>query len=178
LPHSKQFAFNRDVINPQDGHILCDPYPVTCGFSLRSQKSSRIVNSTIRRPREILAMPIKATLLGESCIKPNEQTTHSQKSLRVGELQMDWLRSEDLKEAKNVTAPIVIIAVHPHCRCQRVAVRTIGMHQINPEYFGDDPSYHSVPPDVLREEPEEEEEEDEKEHDSEEDDDGDEGYSE
>jgi hypothetical protein len=25
-------------------------------------------------------------------------------------LQMDWLRSEDLKEEKNVTAPIVIIA--------------------------------------------------------------------
>jgi hypothetical protein len=28
----------------------------------------------------------------------------------VGELQMDWLRSEDLKEEKNVTAPIGIIA--------------------------------------------------------------------
>jgi hypothetical protein len=24
LPHSKQQAFSRDVINPQDGHILCD----------------------------------------------------------------------------------------------------------------------------------------------------------
>jgi hypothetical protein len=24
LPHSKPLAFNRDVINPQDGHILCD----------------------------------------------------------------------------------------------------------------------------------------------------------
>jgi hypothetical protein len=24
LPHSKQLAFSRDVINPQDGHILCD----------------------------------------------------------------------------------------------------------------------------------------------------------
>jgi hypothetical protein len=24
LPHSKQLAFNRDVINPQNGHILCD----------------------------------------------------------------------------------------------------------------------------------------------------------
>jgi hypothetical protein len=24
LPHSKQRAFNRDVINPQDGHINCD----------------------------------------------------------------------------------------------------------------------------------------------------------
>jgi len=33
-PHSKQHAFNRDVINPQDGHILCDPYAAICG-SLR-----------------------------------------------------------------------------------------------------------------------------------------------
>jgi hypothetical protein len=30
---------------------------------------------------------------------------------KVEELQMDWLRSEDLKEEKNVTAPVVIIAV-------------------------------------------------------------------
>jgi hypothetical protein len=35
LPHSKQHAFNRDVINPQDGHILCDPYAAICGFGLR-----------------------------------------------------------------------------------------------------------------------------------------------
>jgi hypothetical protein len=28
----------------------------------------------------------------------------------VEELQMDWLRSEDLKEEKNETAPIVSIA--------------------------------------------------------------------
>jgi hypothetical protein len=30
-----QLAFNRDVINPQFGHILCDPDPVTYGFALR-----------------------------------------------------------------------------------------------------------------------------------------------
>jgi hypothetical protein len=30
-----QLAFNRDVINPQFGHILCDPDPVTNGFALR-----------------------------------------------------------------------------------------------------------------------------------------------
>jgi hypothetical protein len=29
---------------------------------------------------------------------------------KMGELQMDWLRSEDLKEEKNVTTPITIIA--------------------------------------------------------------------
>jgi hypothetical protein len=28
----------------------------------------------------------------------------------MGELQMDWLRSEDLKEEKNVTTPLAIIA--------------------------------------------------------------------
>jgi hypothetical protein len=32
------------------------------------------------------------------------------------ELQMDWLRSEDLKEEKNVTTPIIIIAVKALCR--------------------------------------------------------------
>jgi hypothetical protein len=30
---------------------------------------------------------------------------------KVRKLQMDWLRSEDLKEEKNVTAPSPIIAV-------------------------------------------------------------------
>jgi hypothetical protein len=31
------------------------------------------------------------------------------------ELQMDWLRSEDLKEEKKVTAPITIIAGQAGC---------------------------------------------------------------
>jgi hypothetical protein len=31
----------------------------------------------------------------------------------MGELQMDWLRSEDLKEEKNQTASITMIAVLP-----------------------------------------------------------------
>jgi len=34
---------------------------------------------------------------------------------------MDWLRSEDLKEEKSVTAPIVIIAVHALCRLEEAA---------------------------------------------------------
>src|SRR5208337_1597751 len=65
LPHSMQLAFNRDVINPQDGHILSDPNRAACGFSLSIHRSSRIVNSTISRPRKILAALIRATLLGE-----------------------------------------------------------------------------------------------------------------
>jgi len=34
FPHSRQNSFERDVINPQDGHILWDPKPAICGFSL------------------------------------------------------------------------------------------------------------------------------------------------
>jgi hypothetical protein len=34
FPHSRQNSFERDVINPQDGHILCDLKPAICGFSL------------------------------------------------------------------------------------------------------------------------------------------------
>ena len=37
LPQSKQFVFDRGVINPQDGHILCNPYPATCVLTLRFQ---------------------------------------------------------------------------------------------------------------------------------------------
>ena len=65
LPHSKQHAFNREVINPHDGHILCVPYLAICGFSLRILRSSRIVNRTISRPKEILVAFIETTLLDE-----------------------------------------------------------------------------------------------------------------
>jgi hypothetical protein len=68
LPHSKQLAFNRGVINPQDGHILCDRNPATCGFSLRIQRNSRIVKRTISRPKEILVAFIKATFLASARI--------------------------------------------------------------------------------------------------------------
>ena len=90
---------------------------------------------------------------------------------------MDWLRSEDLKEEKNVTAPIVIIALHALCRCHEWRGVLLVMQHMNPEYFDADPA--SVAADViLREEPDEEEE-DEEEHDGgEEDEDGDDGYSE
>jgi hypothetical protein len=100
LPHSKQHAFNRDVINPQDGHILCDPYPATRDFSLCILRSSRIAISTINRAKETLVAFMKATLRSESCTKRHGQTTHWAEKPKVGELQMDWLRSEDLKEEK------------------------------------------------------------------------------
>src|SRR5208282_1784938 len=63
LPHSRQHGFNRDVINPQDGHILCDPYPAIRGFSLCILWSSRIVNSTISKPKEKLVAFINVLLL-------------------------------------------------------------------------------------------------------------------
>jgi hypothetical protein len=68
LPHSKQRAFNRDVISPQFGHILCDPEPATRAFALRIPRSTRIVHNTISRPMKMLVAFIKATLLGKFCI--------------------------------------------------------------------------------------------------------------
>ena len=70
------------------------------------------------KPKEILVAFIGA-LLGKRCGRlpaPAEKP-------KVGELQMDWLRSEDLKGEKNVTAPVVIIAVKALCRCQEAAKR-------------------------------------------------------
>jgi hypothetical protein len=65
LPHSMQLALSRDVINPHDGQILCDPNRAAFGFSSNIQRSSRIVDSTISRPTEILTAFIAATLPGE-----------------------------------------------------------------------------------------------------------------
>jgi hypothetical protein len=94
---------------------------------------------------------------------------------------MDWLRSEDLKEEKNVTAPIVIIAVHALWRCHESRGVPLGMHRMNPEYLDPDSSDRSVTADILlRQEPDEDEDEDDGD-DKEEDDDDDEtddGYSE
>ena len=56
----------------------------------------------------------KATLLGESCTNGMGRLLLAEKP-KVEELQMDWLRSEDLKEEENVTAPVLIIAVAETC---------------------------------------------------------------
>ena len=40
LPHSRQNAFERGVINPQDGHILCVPKPAICGFTLTKRSDA------------------------------------------------------------------------------------------------------------------------------------------
>ena len=54
---------------------------------------------------------MKATLLGESCPNGHKAEHSFAEKPKVGKLQMDWLRSEDLKEEKKVTTPIMIIAV-------------------------------------------------------------------
>ena len=117
LPHSKQFAFNRDVINPQDGHILCDPDPATCGFSLRIQRSSRIVKSRTSSPKEIMVAFIKS----DPSWRVLHRTARAHRSLaekpKKRELQMDWLRSEDLKEEKKLTASVIMIAAIALRRC-------------------------------------------------------------
>ena len=99
---------------------------------------------------------------------------------------MDWLRSEDLKEEKNVTAPTTIIAVHALCRCYESRGVPLGMRRMNREYLDPDSSDRSVIADIrLRQEPnedenEEEEEEDDrkKEDDDDDDEESDDGYSE
>lgn len=53
------------MINPQDGHILCDPYTAICGFSLRTLWSNKIANSPISRPKQILVALISALLVGD-----------------------------------------------------------------------------------------------------------------
>ena len=106
---------------------------------------------------------------------------------KVGELQMDSLRSEDLKEEKNVTAPTVIIAVWESLSgsgsdnwLRGVPLST---YRMNPEYLDPDTSIRSVTADLLlRQEPDEDEDEekDENERDDKEEDDEEsgEGYSE
>jgi len=42
------------VINPQDGHILCDPYAAIGGFGLWILRRNGIANSATSRPNEIL----------------------------------------------------------------------------------------------------------------------------
>jgi hypothetical protein len=117
-----------------------------CGFSLRLLWSSRIVKKTISRPKATLVAFIKETLVGEFYIdlasgsstraEMEDLTIAADRSLaekpKVGELQMDWLRSEDLKEEKNVTASASIITAEgtiAPCRCPGSTRRTIGHEQ-------------------------------------------------
>jgi len=90
---------------------------------------------------------------------------------------MDWLRSEDLKEEKNVTAPLSIIAVYELYRSRAPQSVPLDMHRMNSERFARDPSFAA---DIFLREESDEEEEDEEEDDGggEEDDDGNDGYSE
>jgi len=45
-------------------------------------------------------------------LKRHGHTALSQETPKVGELQMDWLRSEDLKEEKVITTPAATISRH------------------------------------------------------------------
>ena len=90
---------------------------------------------TITSPKTILVAFMRATLLGEFCLHQASQarwlwTKWSNPSLaekpKVGELQMDWLRSEDLKEEKSVTASTTIIAAPPLWRRQEAGRPSMG----------------------------------------------------
>jgi hypothetical protein len=174
---------------------------VTCGFILSIQRSSRNVKSTISTAKEILVAFIGATLPGEFCIGQHAESQSSSTSRKivangtagrslaekpkVEELQMDWLRSEDLKEEKDVTAPITMIAgTERPC--------TLAWPRGCEAYDGDMRRFHvehsasssldltAVVELLVREEPDEEEEEEEEEDDDgeENDDDNADGYSE
>jgi hypothetical protein len=69
------------------------------------------VKSTISRPREILVTVIPSDPSWRVLRQQETGRLALAEKPKMGELQMDWLRSEDLKEEKNVTAPIDIIAV-------------------------------------------------------------------
>jgi hypothetical protein len=51
FPHSRQELFDRDVINPQNGHILCDAKPRTGGVSDANsfETDAMIVASRLRK---------------------------------------------------------------------------------------------------------------------------------
>jgi hypothetical protein len=54
LPHSKQRALSRDVINPQDGHILCDPAPDELQFqSLPARPTRNLFQECFARVRGV-----------------------------------------------------------------------------------------------------------------------------
>jgi hypothetical protein len=96
---------------------------------------------------------------------------------------MDWLRSEDLNEAENVTAPIAIIAVHCTQPFQKGnEAYYLDMSRIHPECSDAESPDRSVAAEaLLRQEPSDEEDEEEDERDGKEDEDDDEeedGYSE
>jgi hypothetical protein len=65
-----QRAFDLDVISPQDGHILCSD-PATSDFVACLQRSSRTMNSTISRPKEILPALIKSDPSGRVLHRPS-----------------------------------------------------------------------------------------------------------
>ncbi|HET9304805.1 MAG TPA: hypothetical protein VFO46_02150 [Candidatus Sulfotelmatobacter sp.] len=133
------------------------------------------MKSTIIRPRKMLV-----AFINDLSGRVLHQTAHADRllaeSLRLEELQMDWLRSEDLKEEKNVTAPIRIIAVYELYRSRAPQSVPLDMHRMNSEHLARDPSFAADM--FLREEPEEEEEDEEEDDGGEEDDDGKDGYSE
>jgi hypothetical protein len=52
FPHSRQEFLDRDVINPQNGHILCDAKPGAIGVSDASRfETEALVEARRRRKR-------------------------------------------------------------------------------------------------------------------------------
>jgi len=52
LPHSRQNAFKREVINPQNGHIRCDRKPAIGPFSLTRTDVVRFLSERVMKVRK------------------------------------------------------------------------------------------------------------------------------
>ncbi len=78
--------------------------------SSNRQECFRYGRMLVRQSLKPRADTMKLIDFAQDRCKRHGQTAFLAEKPKVRELQMDWLRSEDLKEEKDVTAPVVIIA--------------------------------------------------------------------
>jgi hypothetical protein len=78
--------------------------------SSNRQECFRYGRMLVRQSLKPRADTVELIDFAQDRCKRHGQTAFLAEKPKVEELQMDWLRSEDLKEEKDVTAPVVIIA--------------------------------------------------------------------
>jgi hypothetical protein len=81
----------------------------------KGDPSSRVPHCP-QEPQIAGARALRARLLQEACADPS----FAEKP-KVGELQMDWLRSEDLKEVKVITAPNLSITLKCYAHASAIS---------------------------------------------------------
>jgi hypothetical protein len=78
--------------------------------SSNRQECFRDGRMLVRQSLKPRADTVELIDFAQDCCKRHGQTAFLAEKPKVRELQINWLRSEDLKEEKDVTAPVVIIA--------------------------------------------------------------------